>query len=313
MKIQPIMDDQFAKYYSDLTTTSPDHVKFVDTEYSSDDLVEEICHPAAKTVNVLIPVAKRSSGSDKSNSSSTDFEISTANKIYTKELVSSNKVNKTRIENLSSYGENTFDQDMRECHMLEKVNRLKSEGNKAATTKASSNKGGVRFDTITIQEYSVQPGVNPGGSKGCPLTIDWNPISTETLDLDVFERVRCEHRRVSEQLKMVSAHRQHLLRGMGYTQRNIMEGTKAANQARRARFSTIARLKSTDSQEKIEELERKFQNIVTFGIKKRKEQKYLAPYLDEKNNKNSSGLPKLQLPGKSIFSSAPKISAEEAF
>jgi len=303
------MEDQFAKYYSDLTTTSPDHVQF-DTAYSSPTvMVEELHHPAAKTISVLSPERRCSE-----SSSSSDFETRTANKIYTKELVSSNTVDQAReIESLSEYGINTFDRDMRECHILQKVNRLKAEG--IPTTTKPSTKKGVRFSTITIQEYSLQPGVNPGGTQGCPLTIGWRPISKDTVDLDVFESVRAEHRRTQDQLKLVSAHRQQLLRELGFTMKAIMDGTKEATRARRHRYSTIARLNSTDSQEIIEDLQRNVQNLVTFGIMKRKEQKFLAPYLDEKNKTSSGGglrMPK-RAPAKSKFSSIPRVSAEEVF
>lgn len=311
MKIQPIMEDQFAIYYSDLTTTSPDHVQF-DTAYSSPTvMVEELHHPAAKTINVLSPEKR----SFVESSSSSDFEISTANKIYTKELISSNTVDQAReTETLSEYGVSTFDRDMHECHIAEKVNRLKAEGN--PTTAKTSTKKGVRFSSITIQEYSLQPGVNPGGTKGCPLTIGWKPISKDTLDLDVFESVRTKHRRNHDQLKLVSIHREQVLREMGYTMRDIMEGTKEATRARRHRYSTIARLKSTDSQEIIEDLQRNVQNLVSFGSKRRKERKFLAPYLlDEKNMSSSGGglrMPQLA-PAKSKFSSIARVSAEEIF
>lgn len=292
MKIQPIMDDQFAAYYSDLTTTSPDHVKF-ENNYTTDSLVDEraskagwvtgdLDYPAAKTLNVLNPVVKkRRSGSfEVPKHPSSSFEKTTANRVFTKELVSSNI---KRTEDLAKYGISTFDEDMRECHMVEKVNRLKAEGNHENRDNKNSKSAlpKVRFSSITIQEYSVQPGVNPGGTKGCPLTIGWEPISSETLDLDVFEEVRGAHRRTLEQLKLVSAHREQVLLDMGYTMKAVIAGTKAANQARRSRYSTIARLHASNTEEMLEGLRNNVQNIVTFGNKKRREQKFLAPYVEE--------------------------------
>lgn len=288
------MDDQFVKYYSDLTTAAPDHAKF-EPDFASDAdfrCTGDLDYPAAKTINILSPVSKkRASLNDRTKKSSTpssDFEISTANKIYTKELISTNTVHRYRTEDLASYGFSTFDKDLHECLVTQKANRLKSKSAGTNSRNESSKpSGAVRFSEITIQEYSVKPGVNPGGSKGCPLTMGWNPISTDILDLDVFESLRCEHRRPTEQLKLVSSHRQHMLRGMGYTMKDIWGGTKAANLARRDRYSTIARLKSTPSQIRIEGIRRNVQNLVTFGSKKRREEKFLAPYVDAKNKTNS--------------------------
>ena len=136
----------------------------------------------------------------------------------------------------------------------------------------------VRFSKITIQEYSLQPGCNPGGNKGCPLTIGWEPISCETVDLDVFEDSRSGNRRCKDQLKLVSEHREHILRKMGYTTNEIMASTKSANKARRARFQTIAQLKSTKSLEMVEDFRDSLNNFITLGRKKRHEEKFLAPF-----------------------------------
>ena len=156
--------------------------------------------------------------------------------------------------------------------------------------------------------------MNPGGTKGCPLTIGWEVIGKDDLDLDVFESLRSEHRRRGDQLKLVSAHREQMLRRMGYSMREIMDGEKAANKTRRARFNTIARLCSSDSQEKLEDLQRNMKNLVTFGSKKRREQKLLAPYQDEQkttNNKTKSfRLPKL-VSSKAKFSSMARVVAED--
>lgn len=275
MKVQPTMNDNFAAYYSDISTTAPGQIKF-ETSYTTDSRVDEIDDPAAKAINVLSPVRKRHSSCGDKDSS--EFETWTANKIYTKELVF---INQSRAINSEPYGANTFDQDLRESIMETKINRLKQEGmGKAEEPQTKS--AGVRFSKVTVKEYSIQPGVNPGGSKGCPITMGWNPISTDIVDVNVFEKIRDEHRRPQPELKLVSAHREQMLKELGYSRKAILEGTKAANQERRRRFNTIARLKSSESQEMMEGLQRNVQNLVTFGSKKRREQKFLAPYTEEK-------------------------------
>lgn len=188
---------------------------------------------------------------------------------------------------MSSYGVSTFEEDVRKSLHAEKVNRLKSKGKISDKNNATGARGKVRFSSITIQEYSIEPGMNPGGNKGCPLTMGWDPISTQSLDVDVFESYRCHNRREHDQLKLVSAQREHMLLNMGYTMKSILAGTKAANRTRRERFNTLARLNSSESEEMIEGLRRGALNFVTFGNKKRQEQKLMAPYSTESNKDGS--------------------------
>lgn len=284
MKIQPTMNDDFAAYYSDISTTAPGQIRF-ETSYTTDSRVDEIDDPAAKAINVLSPVRKTHSNCG--DKDSLEFETCTANKIYTKELVFNTQ---SRAMNSELYGAKTFDQDLRECILETKINRLKREG-MAKVEEPQTKSAGVRFSKVTVQEYPVQPGVNPGGRKGCPITMGWAPISADIVDVDVFENIRGEHRRPQHELQLVSAHREHMLKEMGYSRKAILEGTKAANQERRRRFNTIARLKSSDSEEMIEGLQRNVQNLVTFGSKKRREQKFLAPYTDEKPKPKSNLAP----------------------
>jgi hypothetical protein len=137
----------------------------------------------------------------------------------------------------------------------------------------------VTFSVVTIQEYPIQPGDNPGGHTGCPITIGWDPLSEPvTLDLDAYEEVRHFNRRLPHEMELVSAHRQDLLLRMGYSAHEILVATWEANKIRRNRYQTIASLKSTYSQERVETFRKKFHNLMTFGGAKREERKFLAPY-----------------------------------
>jgi len=291
MKIHPTtsMEDQFDAYYSDLTTTAPDHVGYC-INYKSDSLLDErisaaglsctgdLDHAAAKTINILSPVFK-SCEFENGNLPFTAFD-NTANKVFTKELL------KACTRKLSNDGMSSFDEDLRKCLLLEKRNRLKSKANSSVARPTSTTKASVRFSTITIQEYPIQPGENPGGNKGCPLTIGWKPISIDTVELNAFEDVRCKNRRHLSRLRFVSAHREQILLGMEYSMRAIHAGTKAANLARRGRYQTISRLRSSQFQETMEDIRNKIRNLVTFGRKKRREKKLLASYLE--NSKDST-------------------------
>jgi len=149
----------------------------------------------------------------------------------------------------------------------------------------SSSRCVVHFSNVTIQEYPIQPGDNPGGNTGCPLTIGWDAIGLPvTIPLDRYETFRdCDDnihcRRSSSQLILVSSHREHILRQLGYSNRSINAGTKAANQTRRNRYQTIARLKSSKYEGFFEVIRKNVHNLITCGQKKRRERKYLEPYL----------------------------------
>lgn len=262
-KVQPMMNNRSSQYedqkYSELTVTGPEErVSFSHKLRSDANKPERRC----------------SCGMIRSR----PLALGNGYQLYTDELLFLMPV---------QHEEGTFDKDLKESRMQEKVNRLKAEGmarlqtkkedSNAATATAPAQRT-VRFDTVTIREHSVQPGVNPGGTKGCPLTIGWEPIHSETLDLEVFDTIRRDRRRCIHQLKLVSDHRQQMLTNMGFTMRDINEGTRAANIARRNRCNTIARLKSSDTQEMLEGFRSNVQNLVTFGTKKRKEQKLLKPY-----------------------------------
>ena len=239
----------------------------------------------------------------------------TANKIFTKELVSSST--QYRNNNSLSISVSRFDQDLKKCIFVQKNIKSKAamvKGNSddeknininnkncnssesttdtvvMSTTSTSFTRAKVHFADVTIQEYSIQPGDNPGGNKGCPLTIGWEPISTVTLNLDIYESVRDQSRRSKLQLALVSAQRELMLKRLGHSRQDIMAGTKAANQTRRNRYETISRLRSSNSQEMLEGVRKTIHNFVTCGKKKQRERKFLAPYLPSSNSKSSQQL-----------------------
>eukprot|EP00536_Pseudo-nitzschia_multiseries_P003746 jgi/Psemu1/284633/fgenesh1_pg.59_\ len=309
MKIQHTMDDHLAKYFSNITVSKPENAEF-NSDYASETILEErssvlgltctgdLDFAAAKSLNVLAPATGHHQPSP------TPFE-NTAKRIYTKELVSNNFVSRSHIRSSSTHSVSRFDEDVKQCVIEQKkIQKLKSQENPQSDIAENSERNsssrcavtsahtetfpspGVSFDTVTIQEYCIEPGDNPGGNKGCPITVGWEPISAMTFDFDVYENVRSENRRRSTELPLVAAHRENILMKLGHTKAAINAGTKAANHVRRNRYQTIARLRSSKSQEVMEKVRGKFHNFLTCGEKKRREQKLLAPYL--KGNHGSS-------------------------
>merc|ERR1712238_451891 len=157
----------------------------------------------------------------------------------------------------------------------------------------SPSRNVVHFSNVTIQEYPIQPGDNPGGNTGCPLTIGWDVIGLPvTISLDKYEKFRdCDDsihcRRPSSQLIYVSSHREHILRQLGYSNKSINAGTKAANQTRRNRYQNIARLKSSKYEGFLEVIRKNVHNLITCGQKKRRERKYLEPSSSSSTNNGS--------------------------
>lgn len=291
MKLQQTMDDLNVRQFSDKRRMSD--WEECDPDYKSDSFLVrrstasgltctgDLDYPAAKSLNVVSPHSKnlqhRHSGSFSKIIPMT-FE-KTAKRVFTKELLLSNtKSRSSRGESLRSCNtESTFREDVMEC--VDESLRFKKT-HQDADTETSTR---VRFSKVTIQEYTIQPCVNPGGNNGCPLTIGWEPVDFLTLDINAFEDNRSWNRRGSTSLRMVAEDREDLLKGMGYTQKEIMAGTRAANRARRDRFETISRLDSARSEELIERVCRSIQNVLT--CKKRREQAFLAPY--QKNGDSS--------------------------
>lgn len=308
MKLQHTMDDLHVRRFSDKRRMSD--WEECDPDYKSDSFLVrrstasgltctgDLDYPAAKSLNVVSPMSKRQqhrrSGSFKMIIPAIvpmPFE-KTAKKVFTKELLQSNTESRSRGESLRSCNtECTFREDILEC--VEDNLRFEKT-DESADTETSTR---VRFSNVTIQEYAIQPCVNPGGNNGCPLTIGWEPVDLLTLDINAFEDNRSWNRRGLSSLRMVAEDRADLLRGMGYTQKEIMAGTRAANRTRRDRFETISRLDSARSEELIERVCRSIHNVLT--CKKRREQAFLAPY--KKNGEASIASLKRRPSNSSIY------------
>ena len=164
----------------------------------------------------------------------------------------------------------------------------------------SKKKKGVRFSTVTIHEHPRIVGDNPGGLSGPPVSIDWKAISMTLIDIDKYEMVRTAdendttetadgrststgyhhgHRREATEMRLESSHRVHILRQMGCTDAEIEAATKAANTIRTHRYRTNDSYLSFKSQERMEVMSRTLSNVMTLGMKKRKERAFLRKHV----------------------------------
>jgi hypothetical protein len=189
-----------------------------------------------------------------------------ARKIYLLEL---------RKRRSSTYTAPKFNDDLRK--ILSVVN-LSAASSPQTEQQVPENKvKRLQFHDVTIREYPIICGDNPAGTKGPPLTIGWDCVSSVSISHETYERARGPNRRRQEQMKMVSMHRENILKNLDFSRKEIDEATKAANNARYRRHKTNAH--DNGNQEKLESFRRGVSNVLTFGAKKRREQAYLKKHV----------------------------------
>lgn len=136
----------------------------------------------------------------------------------------------------------------------------------------------VTFTTVQIREHGCILGDNPGGTAGPPLTIEWACMSDFTADLEEYEESR-PPRRDHLEMQMPASYRRDLLQRAGYTRGEITELTKPVNVARSQRARTREAMKLDGVNELVEKLSRGTLNVLTLGMRKRKERAFLKPYV----------------------------------
>lgn len=165
-------------------------------------------------------------------------------------------------------------------------NKMDTSVQDATTLKSSPKQKSasfVKYNSVTIREYSIIPGDNPSVSKGVPLAIDWDHQWERTFDLDAYEKGRKPRHQI--EMKVPAELRSELLRKNGHSWKDIQASIKMANIARRQRTKTIERLPSDKIDEKLEKIARGVKNI--FKEKKKKPDTKSGK---EKKNDDISGI-----------------------
>jgi hypothetical protein len=135
--------------------------------------------------------------------------------------------------------------------------------------------GGVRFSNVSIREYSVIVGDNPGGMYGPPLSIGWEYGNEVTLDVMDYEQQRPPRRKGREMLIPAEV-RVERLRDAGYSRAEIVSLTKPVNVARSQRKKTLDTLHLQPLFQLHEKLSRSTISMLTGGRRKKTEMKLLA-------------------------------------
>jgi hypothetical protein len=88
---------------------------------------------------------------------------------------------------------------------------------------------GVCFGTVEVRKYPITIGANPSVSRGVPRTIEWDHLEEETErhHINVYERERPnEKRKRGEELLLDGVTRAKMLRDLGYTKTQLLEGIR---------------------------------------------------------------------------------------
>ncbi len=132
----------------------------------------------------------------------------------------------------------------------------------------------VRFERMTVNWYPMIMGDNPSGTKGPPMTIDWDPLHTSECLIDNYEREKIK--RNPGEMIMPSEYRfEYLVRQQDVTKKEIMQNEKRIRAARIQRFETRSTWYMFKKEERKEMLFRKMKNLVLSG-KKKKERQFIA-------------------------------------
>jgi hypothetical protein len=141
----------------------------------------------------------------------------------------------------------------------------------------SPNRKKVSFSTLETREYLICIGDNPCVTLGTPITLDWAHGGEILCSVEEYE----EHRpppRTMAQLRIPSQCRNDMLKRIGYSRRDIMDGAKHATIAHNRRKRTIETLGLAAAEEFLELVRRATMNATIRCSAKRKERELLEPY-----------------------------------
>jgi hypothetical protein len=153
---------------------------------------------------------------------------------------------------------------------------VEPETAKNVTKKVSKGKK-VRFSVLQIRDYPIIVGGNPAVSKGVPVTIDWTHDGEVIASIDDYEHSRGTPRSMLE-LRIPPRVRTENMKRLGFSNADVLAGTKAANIVRCQRRRTIETLQTAAMEEFLEKWRRAILNATIMRGRKRREREYLYIY-----------------------------------
>ena len=95
----------------------------------------------------------------------------------------------------------------------------------------------VTFETITVRRYPMEMGDHPSCSLGAPVSLAWDYIEEEPVDIDIYECERGRRRPLG--LLILSYYRRRdILRNAGYSDQEIQSVSKKVAKTQRQRGVT---------------------------------------------------------------------------
>jgi len=104
-----------------------------------------------------------------------------------------------------------------------------------ALTSSSSENKGVCFGTVEVRKFPITIGDTPSCSSGLPHTIEWDHLKDETekFHIDQYERDRpVDGRKHGDDLVMDGMTRAKILKNLGYTKQQLLEGMKQVTETK---------------------------------------------------------------------------------
>ena len=135
----------------------------------------------------------------------------------------------------------------------------------------------IGFGEVTVREYPIIVGENPGVVKGVPITIGWDHLDESNHSVEDYEQARASQRKKvqEEGLKLNPVQRQKMLLGLGFSMAAIQRGADAATRVQTQRRNTRQTLCASKFHEAMESLKRKTRNVCTFGKYKKMQRQLL--------------------------------------
>jgi DNA relaxase NicK len=201
---------------------------------------------------------------------STRFSLQRASFIYAAELAESE-----RFKEFVESGTSEFLASLSSDAGEHKKSAAVLDNNEDETTQDRTKR--VRFTNLYIREHTICLGDNPGGTQGPPVTIGWKKEASFTVSVDTYEQDRLPRRQMKE-MQMNRSRRERILKEVGFSRREMQEGTKAANIVRAQRKKTISSLNMHRFHEKMENVSRGIRHVLTMGSQAKCEQELLNQY-----------------------------------
>lgn len=137
-----------------------------------------------------------------------------------------------------------------------------------AKPRSNSKRAALCFGTVQVYEFPIVVGDNPEVSKGCPVTIDWEPKTTSEVEVNKYEYHKARRRsnnnaREKDELKLTEDERLQLLLDAGFSSAEIAKGTTQADTIKKLRAETNKQKRWDNFHEAVELTGRKMKKIVS--------------------------------------------------